>query len=113
MKALFHRAVDRRQFLISRFYVLKQRVSNGAQILFGCEANRFELTRGHLVRADGTIRFYRNLFTIYDYIPAFTCHGFRYAEVSGAPGGLRPEQITAVRVYLSPCAVCMTKKPSP
>ena len=32
------------------------------------------------------------------FAPSLTFHGFRYAEISGAPGGLRPEQITAVVV---------------
>jgi alpha-L-rhamnosidase len=30
--------------------------------------------------------------------PSLTFHGFRYAEVSGLPGGLRPEQVAAIVV---------------
>lgn len=32
------------------------------------------------------------------FAPAFTFHGFRFAEISGLPGGLRPEQVAAVVV---------------
>jgi alpha-L-rhamnosidase len=32
------------------------------------------------------------------FAPSLTCHGFRYAEVTGLPGGLRPEQAEAVVV---------------